>query len=1051
MFSNFFIQRPRFAVVLSLIIIVTGIIGFHFLPIERYPVITPPQVVVRAAYPGASAEVVEKTVAASVEAEINGVEDMIYMQSSCSNGGYELNVYFKVGTDTDMAMIRVQNRLNLATPRLPQEVKDQGLVVKERTGGVGVMVFTLSSPDNAYDEIYMNNYASVHIKDPLSRLPGVGEVTIFGDRDYGMRIWMNPRKMANLGIDTNEVINAIRSQNLEVPAGNVGSYPVHEDQQFQYIIRTKGRFSEPSEFENIIVRANSDGSSVKIKDIARVELGAKNYGVFSRINGKKTIGMAVNQLADANLIEIVNDIKEELADIEKRLPGGMRIDVVYDAAMYVEESMDEVFSTLALALFLVSMVIFIFLQNIRATIIPVIAIPVSVIGAFAFLKLFDFSINTFTLFGLALAIGIVVDDAIVVIENVQRHLSNGKDPQDAAYTTMTEVSGAVIATTLVLLAVFVPVAMLPGITGKMYKQFAVTISIAVSISSLVALSLTPALCAIMLKAKTGEKVRIDHWKWFNSIFDALKNKYSRVAGLFVRKSKVTLGVLIILIAGVFAMFSIIPTGFLPEEDQGFILCQVQLPAGASLMRTDKVVKKVEAIIQKQSEINKVVAIPGFSGPNSAIIFCDLKKWSERPGPQHSVQAVIGRLQKEFFMIQEANIFAFVPPAIPGLGMFGGFEFQLQDRGDNTPQYLAQTAGQLIGAANQNPNLERVFTTYQANMPQLFINVDREKALAQGVNIRDIFSTLSAQFGSAYVNDFNKMGKVFQVKVQADTKYRDDIADITDLYVKNRTGKMVPLDTFVKIESTVGPQALSRFNMFRAVSINGSGARGVSTGEAINTMKNIAEKVLPANTSYEWSGTAKQEVESSGQTIYILLLSLIFVYLFLVALYESWTLPFGVILIAPIAVVGGLFAQMVSGLSLDLYCQVGLIMLVGMATKNAILIIEFARTQRDEHGLSPGDAAMTAAKLRFRAVVMTTFTFIFSVLPLVLATGAGASARNSIGITVFGGMVATVIVGTILVPAFYVVIEKIKDRFRKSLPVKRQANNTSTEEGFTYER
>ena len=1061
MFSNFFIKRPRFAIVLSLIIVITGIIAFRFLPVERYPVITPPRIVVWASYPGANAEVIEKTVADTIEDEINGVQDMTYMQSSCSNGSYKLFVYFKVGTDTDMAMVRVQNRLNLALPRLPQEVRDQGLKVKEKTGGIGVMVFTLSSPDNTYDEIYLSNYASVFVKDELTRVSGVGEVSIFGSKDYGMRIWLNPQKMSNLGISAKDVINAIKSQNIEVPAGQVGVSPSPADQQFQYTIRTKGRFSEPSQFENIIIRANNDGSFVKIKDIARVELGSSNYGVISRVNGHNTVVMAVNQLVNANLIDVVKGLKTKLAEIHGQLPEGMKIDIVYDASSYIKESINEVFATLTLALFLVTLVIYVFLQNLRATFIPVIAIPVSIIGTFAFLKAFGFSINTFTLFGLALAIGIVVDDAIVVIENVQRHLAEGMNPKQATFKSMEEVSGAIIGTTLVLLAVFVPVAMVPGITGKMYKQFAVAISLSVSISALVALTLTPALCAIALKAKNGSKSAINYWNWFNNAFSAFKEKYLVLAGLFIKKSGLTLLILSGLVISAVIIFNIMPTGFLPEEDQGFMIAQVQLPEGASLMRTDKVVRKVEAIMKKAPEINKVVAIPGWSpsgtSSNMAIIFCDLKKWSKRPGAQHSVQAVIRRLQKQFFTIQEATVFAFVPPAIPGLGMFGGFELQLQDMDDDdTPQSLAQIAGKLISAANRNPKLSRVFTTFQANSPQLLINVNREKALAQGVNIKDIFSAIGSQFGCVYVNDFNKMERVFQVKIQADVKYRNNIDDITDLYVKNNKGKMVPISTLVTVEPTVGPQTLTRFNMFRAATINGSGARGISSGEAIKIMGNIAKRVLPKDMSYEWSGTARQEVKSSGQVVYILLLSLVFVYLFLVALYESWTLPFGVILIAPVAMVGGLLAQMLAGQSLDLYCQVGLIMLMGMSTKHAILIIEFARTQKEKYGLNTIEAAITAAKIRFRAITMTVLTFIFSVIPLVIATGAGAESRHSIGVTVFSGMIAAALVGTLLVPAFYVIIETVKENFGKHSLISHSdsdfhADNQDQEKDFSYEK
>lgn len=1049
MFSSFFIKRPRFSMVLAIVIVLMGIIGYSFLPIERYPTITPPQIVVRAVYPGSNAEILENTVASIIESEINGVEDMIYMQSSCGKGTYQLDVFFKVGTDTDMAMVRVQNRLNLATPRLPLEVREQGLVVKERTGGVGMMVITLSSPDNSYDQLYMHNYASINIKDTLARVPGVGEVEIFGNRDYGMRIWLNPSKMGKLNITTDDVINAIRAQNIEIPAGYIGSAPVQDDQQFQYTLMTKGRLNDVSEFEDIIIKANPDSSFVKIKDIARVELGAAKYRVFSRVNKKNSIAMSISQLADANLIDVEKRAKAELEKISANLPKGMEIGIVYDAAGYVEESISEVLNTLFLALFLVALVIFVFLQNGRATFIPVVAIPVSIVGSFAFLNFMDYSINTFTLFGLALAIGIVVDDAIVVIENVQRHLSEGMNPKEAAFKSMAEVSGAVIATTLVLLAVFVPVTMLPGITGKMYKHFAVAISFAVVISSLIALTLTPALCAMMLKAEKNDKPSVNYWNWFNNGFEALREKYAQVATIFIKNAKLTVLIFVGLIIGILGIMKIMPTGFLPEEDQGFILAQVKLPDGASIARTDKVAKKVEDILLNTPEVNKAVVVPGFSGSNTSMVFCDLKKWSQRPGKEHSVQAVLGRLQKQFFMIQEAQIFAFVPPSIPGLGMFGGFEFQLQDKGGNTPQELAGTANQLIGAANQNPKLTRVFTMFQANLPQIYINVDTEKALAKGVNIKDIYSTLGSQFGSTYVNDFNKLGRVFQVKVQADTKYRNEIKDITGLYVKNNKGEMVKLDALVEIKSQVGPQSISRFNMFRSVAINGSGVPGISSGEAIKTMEQVAKQVMPADAGFEWSGTARQEVEASGQTIYILLLALLFVYLFLVAQYESWTLPFGVLLTAPIAVIGGLLAQMFAGASLDLYCQIGLIMLVGMATKNAILIIEFAKTQREEYGMSAEEAALSAAKLRFRAVLMTAFTFVLSVTPLCIATGAGAAARHSIGITTCGGMLAVAILGTVLVPAFYVIIENTKQNFRKKPSL--EVEEIREERELTYEK
>lgn len=1029
MASNLFIKRPKFAIVISIVLVLAGAIAMTSLPLEEYPDITPPQVQVSGQYPGASSDVVEQTVAAPLEAQINGVEDMMYMTSSSQNGQYTLNLFFNIGTDPDMAVINVQNRLQLVTPRLPDVVKRYGLTVAKTTGGPGLLMISVNSPHNTYDPLFVSNYASIYVKDELSRIKGVGSVQVFGSADYSMRIWLNANKMATLGVSTSEVNNAISNQNTQIPAGDIGVEPMAEKQMIKLTLRTKGRLQDVSEFENIVVRSKTDGSEVRLKDIARVELGAESYSFASRIQDKNTAMIMVKQLPEANSIDLSNKIKARLAVLSKGFPPGLEYQVFRDETEFVRESIKEVRNTILIAVLLVIIVCYMFLGSMRAALIPFFAIPVSLIGTFIIINFLGFSINLLLLFGMVLAVGLVVDDAIVVLENVQRHIQEGLTPKEATEITMQEVSGAVVATSMVLMAVFVPVCFMPGITGRMYQQFAVCIAVSIGLSTIVALSLAPALCSTILKTK-DEMKELDFLIKFDTWFNKIRDKYLIGAEYFVKHSKktlITLGALLLLTA---LLFKLIPTGFLPDEDQGAVFTQIQLPDGSTASRTDAISKDIELKIQKIPGVKQTLGLVGFAGENTSLIVTMLKPWPERRSASLSMPSILGQLRKEFGAYPSATVVSFSPPSIPGLSMFGGFEYQLLDKGNRNPQDLYTEAMKFIGAANQNKNLQSVYSQYSANLPQLLVDVDVPKAMAQGVDINEIYNTLSAQFGKSYVNDFNKFGRVFRVYMQADDSFRSRPEDISKIFVKNNNGKMVPLTAVVNIKDVTGPYTLTRFNMYRAVTINGSPAKGISSGQAMQSMENLSKDELPKDMDYAWSGISLQEKESGGIGT-ILALALIFVYLFLVALYESWTLPMAVMLISPVAIVGGLLFQYVFGYALDIYSQIGLIMLVGMSTKQAILIIEFAKEAREKENLTPEEAAMEAAKLRFRAVMMTSIAFILGVLPLVFASGAGCESRHSVGMTVFGGMLAVAFVGTSLVPAFYVVIEKMKTKFTKS--------------------
>ena len=1036
MAGNLFIRRPKFAIVISLAIILAGLISLTTLPLEEYPSITPPQVIVNATYSGANADVIASTIASPVELQLNGIENMLYMSSESENGIYKLTIYFEVGSDPDMNLVNVQNQLQLVTPRLPEEVRRYGLTVRKSTGGGGCIFLSLTSPNKTYDSLYLANYATLAVKDELARTKGCAGVSVYGAGDYSMRIWMKPDKMASLGVSTTDISNAVQSQNVQTPAGNIGVEPMENPQMMKFTLRTKGRLKEVSEFENIVVKSNPNGSNVKLKDVARVELGAERYSTKSLIVDKDCAIIAVTQLPNANTIDLVNKIQDKMKVLSKKFPSDIVYNTQYDVTEYVRESIKEVISAIVLAVVLVSAVTYLFLGTARAAFIPFCAIPVSLIGVFIFMAGIGFSINLLILFGLVLAVGLVVDDAIVVLENTQRHIQEGKSPKDATEITMQEVFGAVVATSLVLMAVFVPVSFLSGITGSMYRQFAVCIATSIGLSTVVALTLSPALCSMILKPGT-EKADFELIQKFENWFNKVRDKYLEVVKYFVTQPKKTWITLGSIILAIIIMFKITPTGFLPDEDRGAVFMQVQLQDGATLTRTSDVVMKMAKEVNEIPGVHSILQINGFNGDNTAFVIVKLKPWHERKSSKMSVKSIMKQCNKIAAKYTEATTFVAQPPAITGLGTFGGLEYQLLDKGDRTAETLFNEAQKFMRQARQNPSFSSVYTSYTASTPQVVVKIQEEKAMAQGVSIGEIYNTLAAQFGATYINDFNKFGRVYRVYMQSEAPFRATMDDLSKVYVKNNQGKMLPITSVVTTEHVIGPYSLTRFNLYPAITNNASPTAGVSTGTAMKNMEQISDEVLPKDIGYAWSGTSLQEQQSSGQIGPILTMALTFVYLFLVALYESWTLPIAVMFISPVALLGALLFQYISGLALDIYAQVGLVMLIGLSTKQAILIVEFAKDAMEKEGLHYKDAAMHAAKLRFRAVMMTNIAFILGLVPLVLAQGAGAGSRHSIGVSVFGGMIAVAFIGSILVPAFFVATNHMKEKTAEYITKRKQ--------------
>ena len=1034
MFSKFFIERPIFASVISIVIVIAGGVTLATLPTAQYPEITPPTVEVTATYPGANAQVVAETVAAPIEQEVNGVEDMIYMSStSASDGSYTLTVTFEVGTNLDMAQVLVQNRVKLAEPKLPEEVTRQGVNTKKKSTNI-ILFISLISPDGRYDELFLSNFATLRIRDQLSRIVGVGDVVIFPQSDYSMRIWLDPSQLKSRRITTQEVLSAIREQNVQVAAGQIGQPPAPRGQNFQYTVNVLGRLREVEQFEEIIVKSAEGGRITRLKDIARIELGGTSYDLISRLTGIQAASVAIYQLPGANALEVANKVRASMKEMSSIFPEGMEYKIAYDTTIFVEQSIKEVYVTLFQAAALVFAVLFLFLQDWRATIIPGVAIPVSLIGTFAAMGMLGFSLNMVTLFGLVLAIGIVVDDAIVVVEATVAHMERGLKAKEAAIQAMSEVSGPVVATTLVLLAVFVPAAFLPGITGQLYRQFALTISVSTVFSSINALTMSPALAALVLRPPKEKKNAF--FRGFDAIFRKTENGYMAVVKPLLRRTA-----MMMMLAGVIVgltgwQFSSLPTGFLPTEDQGYVIAGVQLPEAASLERTQEVVEKIDGILKQTPGVWEWLSLAGFSvldgtnASNAATLWIIMDSWDERTDSSLSQEAILANLQGQFSRIQEAIVFAFPPPAISGLGVSGGFQMQLQDRGDVGLQELQQMVIEIIQAGNGQAGLATLNSTFRVNVPQLFAEVDRTKAKMLDIPLDVVFGTLQAYLGSAYVNDFNAFGRTWQVKVQADHQFRIEPRDIRQLEVRNDEGEMVPIGTLVKVEQILGPQTILRYNLYPAASITGQAAPGFSSGQALNLMEQLADAKLPPSMGYEWTAMSYQERKVGSEALMIFALAIVLVFLVLAAQYESWTSPAAVIMVVPLAVLGTVIALLLRGFDNNVYTQIGVVLLIALASKNAILIVEFASEQRAQ-GKSILDAAITASELRFRPILMTAISSIAGFMPLVVASGAGAASRQAIGTAVVGGMIAATFMSVIFTPVFYVVMRGLSERLRKS--------------------
>jgi HAE1 family hydrophobic/amphiphilic exporter-1 len=1030
--GNFFVRRPIVAMVIAIVMVIIGTVFLIGLPIEQYPDITPPMVSVRTTYVGASAVNVEQSIATPIEQQVNGVDNMIYMKSTNANdGSMSLQVSFDIGTDPDMNTVFTQNRVAIAQPKLPEEVKRYG-VTTQKSFSFPIMLVTLTSPDERFNQEFLGNYATINIKDVLSRTKGVGRVDILGSTEYSMRIWIKPDRLASLEMTVPEVLNAVREQNVIVPGGRFGGEPAPPGTEYTYTVRLPDRLQTEEEFGEIIIRTNPDGSQVKVKDVARVELGVELYNAFTRMNGSTCALIAIYQAPGSNAVELSGKIQQTMNELAQRFPEGIDYNVSLDTTEAITAGLKEIVVTLFIALALVILVVWVFIQDFRATLIPTIAIPVSLVAAFILFPMLGFTVNVLSLLGLVLAIGIVVDDAIVVVEAVQVNIEKGMNPREATVHAMKEVTAPVIATTLVLIAVFVPVAAMGGITGRLYQQFAITIAVSVAFSSVNALTLSPALCSILLRKAQPQKGPLGKFfGGFNKTFDRTSEKYMSFTNVVTRKIQRGLVFIGIVIVALLIFGKLVPGGFIPEEDQGYLFVNYQLPNAASLQRSDEVARQIEEIVDQTEGIQYLSNATGYSllsgsfSTNAGFIFLSLEDWKER---EKTARELTYELNAKFSRIKGAQVFAFGPPAIPGLGSGSGFTLMLQDKGGNTPTYLAEQTNKFIRAAMARPEIGNVFTTYSANVPQRYLDIDRDMALKAGVALSDLYSTVGAFLGGAYVNDFNRFGRLYKTYIQAENEYRLDESKLNQFFIKNRNGEMVPLSSLAKIENIEGPEFTYRFNLFRATELSGTPAPGYSSAQALTALEEVAAEVLPGDMGYEWSNMSYQEKQAAGSGGIVFLFSLIFVYLILAAQYESWSLPFSILLGTPFAIFGAFlflwFARFFSqSYESNVFAQISLVMLIAMAAKNAILIVEFAKNKFDE-GMSLFDAAITSAKLRFRPILMTAFSFILGIFPLILASGAGSEARKVMGMALLGGMLLATILGVFFYPMLFVFIGKI---------------------------
>lgn len=1039
---RFFISHPIFANVIAVVTMIIGAVTLQMLPVEQYPQLTPPTVQVTANYPGANARVLADTVAGPLEQAVNGVENMLYMNSVCSdNGTYTMTVTFEVGTDLDQSQVLVQNRVATALSRLPTEVQRLGVTAQKQSTNM-ILVVGLTSPKGTHDGLYLSNLAEIQVKDALSRVPGVGSTQVFGSSSYGMRVWLDPEKLKARELTTNDVIEAIAQQNVQVAAGQVGQRPADSEQNNQFTVSTQGRFSNAEQFGEIIVRSVPDDASgarmVRVKDVARVELGAQTYASWMEVKGRPAAGVAVFQLPGANSLKVAQAVMKQMDEIRPTLPEGVEVDIPFNPTTFVEASIHEVYKTLFEAGILVLIVILIFLQDWRAVLIPATTVPVTIIGAFAAMGLMGYSVNMLTLFGLVLAIGIVVDDAIVIVENAVHHIDRNKlAPREATVKAMSEVVGPIIGITLVLMAVFVPTMFMAGITGKLYQQFALTIAATALISALNAVTLKPAQCAVYLRPTPTKKNIV--YRTFNRAYDWCEGIYFRIVNRILRHVALAMVAFILIAVGAGYWFQRLPTSFVPVEDQGYAILAARLDDGASLERTAELIEELNTIlggtpgVEEWFTIGGMSLLDGSTVPNAVTIFMTFESHEERlKDPEKSLEKILTHVGIATSQIPEAIVFAFPPPAIEGLGQTSGFEFRLQDRANLGVEQLQQIADEIVSDGNSQSALTNLQTSFRAGVPQLYLDIDREKATSLGVPLHSIFSTLQASLGSAYVNDFNKFGRTWQVQVQADQRFRRRAEDIGRLEVRNLAGEMIPVAAFCEIRMSTGPQMIPRYNLYPCVTINGEAAKGVSSGQAMEIMESIASKKLPAGMGYEWSGMSFQEKRVSGQAIFVFGMAVLMVYLVLAAQYEDWFLPAAVILVVPLALLGTVAAVAVRGMDNNIYTQIGVVLIIALASKNAILIVEFARELR-AHGRSIRDAAAEAARLRFRPILMTSFAFILGIVPLVIAEGPGAASRRSLGTAVLGGMLAGTVLAVFFVPVFYVLMQSLSEKLKRRKP------------------